>query len=203
MENDLIVLVPDRNTEAAVVGLLSREASLRIRSIKYRVLVHPDKDPGCRLEGHELLRIHQSAYRRALMIFDREGCGAEEKSRTELEADCEQQLANVGWKDRSAVVVLDPELEIWVWSDSPVVDAALDWHNRTPPLRDWLRTQGFNFYATKPQRPKEAVEAVLRAVRKPRSSSLYRDLAERVSLDRCSDPAFARLKALLQTWFQQ
>ena len=79
MEADLIVLVSDRNTEAAVEGVLSRLSSLRIRPITYRILVHPEKDPGCRLHGHEILRIHQDTYQHALMVFDREGCGDDEK----------------------------------------------------------------------------------------------------------------------------
>ncbi len=59
MDTDLVVLVSDRNTEAAMEGILSRLLSLRIKTITYRILVHPEKDRGCRLHGHELLRIHQ------------------------------------------------------------------------------------------------------------------------------------------------
>lgn len=203
MDTDLVVLVSDRNTEAAMEGILSRLQSLRIRTITYRILVHPEKDPGCRLHGHELLRIHQDTHRYALMVFDREGSGADEKSRAELEFECEERLSSTGWKDRGAVIVLDPEVEIWLWSDSPVVDTALDWDNRTPKLRDWLIAKGHVFDGPKPKRPKEATEAALHAVRKPRSSSLYRDLAEKVSLDRCVDPAFVRLRELLRSWFKK
>jgi hypothetical protein len=32
-------------------------------------------------------------------------------------------LFTSGWENRAAAVVLDPELEIWVWSDSPEVEA--------------------------------------------------------------------------------
>ena len=184
-------------------GILSRLQSLRIRTITYRILVHPEKDPGCRLHGHELLHIHQNTYRHALMVFDREGSGADEKSRDELESECEKWLSSTGWKDRGAVIVLDPELEIWLWSDSPVVDTVLGWDNRTPRLRDWLISKGHFFDGPKPKRPKEATEAALHAVRKPRSSSLYRDLAEKVSLDRCADPAFVRLRTLLRNWFEK
>jgi hypothetical protein len=203
MDGDLLVLVSDRNTEAVVEGVLSRPHSLRIRPIVSRILVHPEKDPGCRLHGHELLRIHQEAYRHAVMVFDREGSGADEKPREELESECEQRLAGAGWKDRGGVIVLDPELEIWIWSDSPVVDEALNWKNRTPKVREWLELQGFTFNSSKPNRPKESVEAALRAVRKPRSSSLYREIAEKVSFDRCTDPAFLRFRKLLKNWFGQ
>lgn len=202
MKGDLVVLVPDRNTEAAIEGLLSRQQSLGIRSVNTRILVHPEKDPGCRLHGHELLRIHQRNYNYALMLFDREGCGAEQQTRVQLESEAEQRLASVGWKGRSGVIVTDPELDIWVWSDSPQVDEVIGWANRTPCLREWLNEQGFQFVGEiKPVRPKEAFEMALREVRKPRSSAIYKDLALSVGLERCQDPAFGKLKNLLRQWF--
>lgn len=119
-----------------------------------------------------------------------------------MEAKIEDNLSRTGWKDRSAAIVIDPELEVWVWSDSPVVEKQLKWSSRYPGLRDWLVSKGFlRADATKPSRPKEAVEAVLREVRLPRSSSLYRALAERVSLAKCTDRAFEKLRSTLQRWF--
>lgn len=73
---------------------------------------------------------------------------------------------------------VDPELENWVWSDSPHVAQVLGWTDTTTPLRDWLRDKGhWTPECGKPSRPKEAVERVLRHVRKPRSSALYRRLS--------------------------
>jgi hypothetical protein len=202
MKGDLVVLVADRNAEAAIEGLLTRGRSLGLEIGAYRIFVHPEKDPGCRLHGHELLRIHQKNYQFALMLFDREGCGAEDKLRDELEREAEQRLEIVGWKDRCGVIVLEPELDIWIWSDSPLVDEHLNWSGRNPKLREWLKQQGYVFAdGIKPVRPKEALEKVLREVRKPRSSSLYKDLASVVGLERCVDPAFHKLRALLQKWF--
>jgi hypothetical protein len=132
MQGDLVVLVPDRNTEATVEGLLKRTESLQIRPLTCRILVHPEKDPGCRLHGHELLRINLHQYRFALMIFDLEGSGAENSSKDELEKECEEKLVNSGWGQRGAVIVVEPELDVWVWSDSPVVDEVLGWSGRDP-----------------------------------------------------------------------
>lgn len=55
--------------------------------------------------------------------------------------------------------------------------------------------------AIKPHAPKEAMEAVLRLARLPRSAARYRQLAEKISLDRCSDETFRKLRTTLQTWF--
>lgn len=69
-------------------------------------------------------------------------------------------------------------------------------------MKDWLVEKGFlDAGAIKPARPKEAVELVLRTARKPRSSSIYFELAQSVSTDRCTDPAFLKLKSCLRGWF--
>ena len=47
-------------------------------------------------------------------------------------------------------------------------------------------------WPTTPPRPKEAMEAALRQVRKPRSSAIYLELAQRVSLRGHTEPAFQR-----------
>ena len=53
----------------------------------------------------------------------------------------------------------------------------------------------------KPSRPKEATEEALKEARIPRSSSIYQQLGEKVSLVRCVDPAFNKLKTTLKNWF--
>ncbi|MCP4656981.1 MAG: hypothetical protein GY856_16340 [bacterium] len=199
---DLVCLVADNSMRHAVLALLGRHQSLNIRLTKHQILVHPEHDPGCLRRSQDFLRpfVNRAAY--ALILFDREGCGQESSSREKLESDLERRLSEAGWGDRSAVIAIDPELETWIWSDSPHVDAVLGWRGRTPDLRSWLREHAFlDSGSLKPHRPKEAVEKVLWIAGKPRSSSLYRQLAERVSLANCIDPAFSKLKNTLQAWF--
>jgi len=200
--DDLLCLVADRNAEAALQGVLSRCESLQIRALTSTIRTHPERDPGCYLRGHEFLRFHGKGFLHALVMFDREGCGNEAQSREELEREVEDRLQSDGWGDRARAVVIDPELEAWVWSDSPQVEEALGWVGRARTLRSWLIERGLLAEAaTKPLRPKEAVEEALRLVRKPRSSAIYRELAEGVSLWRCRDRAFAKLRLTLQGWF--
>jgi hypothetical protein len=69
-------------------------------------------------------------------------------------------------------------------------------------VRTWLREQAFEFDANeKPVRPKEALEAALSVPNQPRSSALYKQIASSISLARCRDKAFMRLKHQLQSWF--
>ena len=128
---DLILLVPDSNTEYTMKGLLARHQAIGIRQIDFNVVRHPERDPGCFLRAPDFLRLFRRDYHHALVLLDREGSGRESRSRLELEEDLEGRLATE-WSERSAVVVIDPELEIWLWSDSPEVDAVLGWQGRRP-----------------------------------------------------------------------
>jgi hypothetical protein len=201
---DLVVLVADGSMKAATEGLLARPTDLGILPITHQVIVHPNRDPGCRLQGHELLRAMQRNFRFALLMFDLDGSGVVGLDRAEVEAEVESRLAASGWKDRSAAIVIAPELEIWVWADSPWVDRVLGWQGRSPALRPWLANEGIRFDEMgKPADPKATMEKALRVARKPRSSSLYRELAERVNLERCVDPAFLKMRTCLKTWFSK
>jgi hypothetical protein len=199
---DLIVLVADKNMKFGVAELLSRGAGLGLRELVFDIYVHPERDPSCLLRSHDFLRQYANRYRNAMVMFDREGCGQEDAPREDLETRVEGLLSVNGWGDRSAAIVFEPELESWVWSDSPHVDTALGWGKRKPSLRRWLVENGHaDQMDAKPHRPKEAVQKALRLAHKPRSSSLYSQLAATVALDRCVDPAFAKFKSTLRNWF--
>lgn len=201
-QKDLIVLVADKNMKFALSGLLSRNQSLEIRSIEYDIYDHPQHDPGCYLKGIEFLTSFQRSYSHALLIFDYDGSGAENQSIQDIQSNLEQNLNETEWGNRANVVIIDPELENWVWSDSPVVDQELGWVGKSPSLRTWLEDKGFiNTGQFKPQKPKEAMEKALRETRKPRSSAIYESIAKQVSFQRCTDSAFLRLKEILQRWF--
>jgi hypothetical protein len=198
---DLVVLVADLDAEQAMEGLLSRPPAFGIRPIKYELYRHPDRDPGCRLRSSEFLRPLSNTFQHAIVIFDYEGCGASEDS-TALEALIVDDLSKNGWGDRATVIVLCPELEIWVWSDSPQVDIVLGWQGCQPTLRQWLVSEKWMLAGqTKPPRPKEAMLAALRKARKSVSAATFKTLAQHVSFRRCTDPSFEKLKSTLQLWF--
>ncbi|MBF7083210.1 hypothetical protein IT084_09515 [Desulfallas sp. Bu1-1] len=202
MIKDLVVLVADRNMEYTIKGLLTRRRALGIREVTFDCFVHPEHDPGCLLRGHDFLRPLIRNYTHTLIMLDHEGCGQEHISRKTLEKQVEERLMRSGWDDRAAAVVIAPELEIWVWSNSPHVDQITGWAGRTPDLRSWLVQQGFTeTYHTKPNRPKNAFEEALKLAGKARSSSLFYQLARSVSLESCANPAFVKLKVTLKKWF--
>ncbi|QGP91467.1 hypothetical protein MGLY_08000 [Neomoorella glycerini] len=202
MIKDLVVLVADKNMEYTIKGLLTRPQALGIRQLTFDCFVHPENDPGCLLRGHDFLRSIASNYTHALVMLDHKGCGRERLSRKQLEKQIEERLRQSGWGDRAVAIVISPELEIWVWSNSPHVDRIIGWAGRETDLRSWLIQEGFSEDRKgKLNRSKEAFERALKLTGKARSSSLYYQLAISVSLESCINPAFVKLKATLKKWF--
>ena len=202
---DLHVLVADLDQEQAIRALLEhRTVSLGIRSPRSEVKKHPQHDGGCFGQAPDLLRTVQLQAAHALVVFDREGSGAEDKSVTEIEADLERRLDDSGWNGRARVVAIDPETEVWLWSDSPHVATALGWTKGDADLRQWLTGQGFLTAGSgKPARPKEAMLAVLRETRVKPSAAIFAEAARKVGLDRCQDRSFLRFRQILRDWFPQ
>lgn len=200
---DLVLLVPGEDEREGLGALLSKRArSLGIRAPAFRSLKHPRRDPGVFNEAQDVLQPFVRQARYALVVLDHEGSGQEDRSPVEVALDLRGRLEGSGWVERSGVVVIEPEFEQWVWADSPHVLEALGWSGRGTELRQALERRGL--WASgerKPARPKECVEHALRAVRRPRSSALYRRLAERVTLSHCEDASFQRLCEILARWF--
>jgi len=160
---DLVVLAADKDMELTLKGLLPRYQALGTRQIDFEIFMHPGHDPGCRAQGVEFLRNFCNQFEHAILIFDREGSGRDEQRVEDLETELEAQLVQNGWDDRAAAIALDPELEIWIWSDSIEVDQVMGWAGRDPSLRQWLADQEyFRPSHPKPVEPKTAFRAALR-----------------------------------------
>ena len=204
MKKDLVVLAADKDMEHALKGLFRRARALSIRSINADILVHPQHDPACARRGVAFLSNLSERYHYGLLMFDHEGSGREQESIEEIQRSLNEDFARSAWGDRAKAVVLSPELETWIWSDSPHVEEVMGWKGRHPSLRRWLTDQGWlQENEVKPLRPKEAFQTALREVRRPRSASLYQQIAERVSLRHCTDRSFREINEVLQDWFPE
>ena len=181
---DLIVLVADADAEWALRTLLEqRSESLGIRPLRYEVRRHPGHDPGVFREAPAFLRAYVQRADYALVLLDRAGSGVEHRlAAQEMEGELEERLKRNGWSGlppRAAAIVLDPELEVWVWTRSPHVAEVLGVSQEQLEhiLGRLPATEG-----GKPAAPKEALKKVLRQSRRPFSARIFRELAERVSL---------------------
>lgn len=193
--------VPDADWDAVITTLLqTRARSLGLPQLNYRVVRHPERDPGIRTQVHELLRAQQNRARFALAILDLHGSGSP-LAASRLEAEIADRLARNGWSARCAVICADPELERWVWSGSPHVETVLGWR-RPPAMRAWLEAHGlWSVNSVKPGDPEAALVGILRRTGKRPSPALFGDLAARVGLDGCSDEAFNRFRTVMGAWF--
>ena len=199
---DRVVLAADIDIELTLRGMLQRHAALGIRPVTCDIFRHPRRDPGCVREAAAFLRPSLGSYAHALVVFDHHGSGREPTPPGMLADELKVNLASTGWGARAEVIVIAPELEVWVWSRSPHVAQCMGWDGNLDELRRWLGSEGYwPEGAPKPPQPKEAMEAALRHVKQPRSSAIYRDMALRVSLQRHDEPAFLRLTDALVRWF--
>lgn len=208
---DLFVVVADLDAENAVKTLLcERQKALGVE-IRFNpdhiphgdLLRYSGRDAGCRTMAVELLRPQRECYRHALLLFDRHGCGADNRPREGIERELEVQLEKNGWENgRAAVIVIDPELEIWVWSESPHVAGALGWGNDHSGLKSFLFERGlWRAGQAKPHRPKEAMREACRRKRVALESPIFADLASNVGLRGCTDSAFKKFRNCLRRWF--
>ena len=197
---DLVLLMADKNAQFALKGALGRPEALGIRPIEFEFRVHPGRDGGTRKSGPEVLALERRRFRHALLVLDFEGCGTDLPNAKALETQLDGRLS-AHWKEAAKSIVIEPELDVWVWGADNAVEAVIEWP-AGKGVREWLREKGFAFEANeKPTRPKEALEAALRIPDLPRSSALYQSIAEKISLRRCGDEAFIRLRKQLIEWF--
>lgn len=199
---DLVILVADKNMQFALRGALRRPAAMGIRDISFDFRMHPGRDGGVRTSGSDVLAGEQRRFTHGLMVLDHEGCGDPDTPALALEQKLDQILQSV-WGADAKTIVIDPEVDIWVWGGDNILGEILKW-----PLeggvRDWLRNKGFALNQQgKPLRPKEALDALRPIHKQPRSSALYEKVTNRISLARCNDAAFLRLRNQLQAWFPE
>ena len=199
---DLVCVVADKQIKATLEELLRRPLSLGIRPIQAKLLLEPHHDPGCYARPADLLRGYRQAAAHGLIVLDHAWDGVPVASGAELEALIAEKLHQAGMADWAVPVVIEPELEAWVFSTSPYVPDVLGWKGPWPTFRKALEERNLWTAAdAKPADPKAAIEYVLGRTGKSRSASLFRRLARKVNTAGCQDRAFLRLKTLLQTWF--
>lgn len=157
-------------------------------------------DPGVYEQAHNLLRAYSSTHAHAVIILDREY----DTDRTEAvtRMHIEGELTANGWSpDRFTVIVIDPEVERWIWIDSLHVSKAFGFANPAA-MYAWLDQNGFETDANhKPERPKEAAEKACKSKRTVFSSALHKQIIERASLRDCTDLSFQAFRDALLRWY--
>ncbi|MDW8224240.1 MAG: hypothetical protein RMJ82_14950 [Gemmatales bacterium] len=211
MHGKLVILVPDDAYRVILETLLTnryKSLGIRLEDFKIKKDALRESSP----EAVELLRPFQGEYSHALLVRDLEGSGSEALGAEALEKKLHQRLVASGWDEKkSAVLVVDPEVEAWLRFDSYHLQKLIrDRARRHQKNVDQLYKQvldeaiqlnnGLNTIG-KPRHPKEVFQQVLEHFGVQRSNALYGRLADVESLKGCKVPSFLRLLSLLQTWF--
>jgi len=201
MKSDLVVIAADGGIEQTIRGILTRPEALGIRplqGVEYPKL--HQLDHGAYAKGHELAASYRDTHEHALIVFDFDWEGRPADNAWRMTCEIEDKLEKI-WGDNGRCVIIDPELEIWIWSDSPHVAKALGWNDMSE-LKRWLERQDlWAMGEPKPTDPKKAYSRAIREKKIPPSNAIFNELATNVSFNRCQDRSFLRLKKILRDWF--
>ena len=112
----------------------------------------------------------------------------------------ETDLSRNGWADRTKAIVIDPELEVWVWGDLVQTSGILGWGQDVANLRRHLSSRGlWEPCDRKPSDPKGAMRTAMECAapgrRRKRSARIFHEIADSAAVDHCQDPAFKRTQA--------
>lgn len=204
-KRDCAFLFADGQMKKTFDGFLNRDGCFRrldTREFTFDAVVAATGDPGVYTQGHELIEVYRRTHLHAILVLDHDWHGA---PRVEtIQTNLRKKLIDKGWRAEDVeIIVIKPELEIWLWQDAPFIAEILRFNH--PPhesLRKWLEAQGhWAADHAKPARPKEAFDAICRITKRPRSADTYAKIAQRISVRRCQDPAFCLLRDTLQRWF--
>ena len=209
MTSPLLFLVADKDIEQACKGcFLDREDwaqrfGCRKIDIGDRDFVVPagQKDPGLFARGHEIARRYLATHDHLVVLLDSAWQGSPEPRR--IERELRKRLERNGWSAKKfEVIAIEPELEAWVWSDRRGLYSAL----RDVPRREDLdRLHALLSEKARDEARANDPKAELVKLRErlgiSASSAQFRRFAKVARIDRCTDPAFARLREALQRSF--
>jgi len=203
---DLLVYVADADASAFMRSMLSRHQALGIRAISFDIERHPQRDAGMVQSGAELARMRKRDYGKALLMWDHHGSGRDHRQEPlQVAKDIQDKLDTYTWSGNSAVAVLEPELEQWLWHCENAV--ATHCGVTTVQLGQWIaeRAQELNSSADalKQKQPKELFEYVMRKKLKrtisPRDFEEIGNRAGIAALEKCD--SFRSIVAAFRLWF--
>lgn len=203
---DLLVYTADADAMAFMRAMLGKRQALGIRPISFDIERHPQRDAGMVQSGAELARMKKGRYHKALLMWDHHGSGRDHKQAPEqVQEEIQAKLDSYTWKDNSAVTVLVPELEQWLWYCENAVAAhcQIAVNELTKWVDERAKKLGKTVSALKEEQPKELFEHVMRDRLKrtisPRDFEAIGVLAGVNGMLAC--PSFSYIVGTLRGWF--
>jgi hypothetical protein len=208
MKRDCVFFVADKTMYDTFLGFLSRAdrveqlgcAAFAFDPAEDLFFAAGQNDSGLNRRAGDLLRPFQRSHRKAVVALDCDWDGT--PGQKVIIQNITQQLHRNGWGDDEVIVIaIDPELEQWIWQDSPVLADAL--RMSVPQgIKAALSERGlWPLKAAKPPQPKELFIQLRRENNVKLSSSIFKKIASKVPVAACQDSEFRRLVDQLRVWF--
>lgn len=205
---DCVFFVADKTMRETFLGFLGREdrdqqlgcGPFEFDPNEDLFFAAGQNDPGLWTRADELLRPFLISHHKAVVVLDCDWDGS--PGQAAILARITRQLTDSGWDaDRVVVIAIDPELEEWIWQDSPVLERELR-HTGPTSLRSSLAKRGlWPVDRNKPPSPKQVLLQLQTENRVKKSSAVFKRIAAAVPIAACADPEFQRLKSQLRAWF--
>ena len=208
MKKHLIIRVADADMERFLNAILNKPEALGIRPIQFDIERNTDArgDSGMRANGAELTRMDKDDYQKVVLMWDYQGCGHEHKKSAQTVAkETQDQLDRISWQANSAVIIVEPELERWLWYCEQAIAEHL--HKTVAELQQWGETyanqRNMSLADLIEQDPKGLFEYIvcthLRRTRTPRN---YEQIGKRASIKSLQESeSFRQFAETLQNWF--
>lgn len=175
-------------------------------------------DPKVYHHAHALLRSYAGTHAYAVILLDMDW--GHHFAHSEIVEHITSNLVRSGWsRGRIEVVVIQPELEAWIWQDHPHVEQVFFRNLREAErdrlreslgaaapgatlLRGWLQAQKlWPAGHPKPSDPKAAVQRAAAEFRSGNALAIYQQICRRISVRGCQELGFLTLRSALQRWF--
>ena len=208
MKKDLIIRVADADMERFLHAILNKPKALGIRPIQFDIERNTDArgDSGMRANGVELTRMDKDDYHKEVLMWDYQGCGHEHKKSAQIVAtETQDHLDRISWQDNSAVIIIEPELERWLWYCEQAIAAHLQ--KTVTELQQWSETyanqQNMSLADLKESDPKGLfVYIVCTRLRRTRTPRNYEQIGKHASIKNLQTcESFRQFIKTLQTWF--
>lgn len=210
---DIIFHIADQHMEAGFRAFFARDNWHHVLGCS-RFEIDPESerdifrrggytDGGIWKHAHNNLMLFKEDYRHAVIVLDADfepHPGVEK-----LREDITNNMLGAGWAEGSfCVVVIDKELEAWLWAPNVNVAKAFG-HNDFDQMRAALAQKNlWDEGAPKPNDLKAARDLAARLGGKRTGGPIFRGVFEGISkraCDLCQENGFITMRNALQTWF--
>lgn len=202
---DLLVFAADADAEAFLRAVLGKPQALGIRPVTVDIKRHPQRDSGMVQSGAELVRMQKGRYGKALLLWDHHGSGRDREEPSKVRQEIQGKLDSFTWSGNSAVTILVPELEQWLWYCETALAAhwVMTKDDMALAVDAYAAQNGIRPEEDKRDQPKELFEHIARK-RLKRTISPYdfEKIGEKASIKALIHcPSFRAIGAVLQEWF--